>query len=192
MCLIVALAIGGFAYLLLARAVRCDEIVELPVRSPDGQSSATTTFRACPTGFLSTTTCSVSVVLNAKSATSPSNTPTSIFELTDASEVPTLTWVNGSELALRVNDIGEVQVAKRQVGDVRISYTVPRWIWDRLGTFETDRLREERQSQDLYKSGKISEEDLRGSIAVENAVAEEHAKFRQWVLANATVDDRTP
>jgi hypothetical protein len=98
--------------------------------------------------------------------------------------------VNGHELALRVNDIGEIRVSKHKVGDVKISYTVPKWIWDRLGTFEADRLRSEHESQDLYKSGKLSKEDLRASIATEDAVGEEHAKFRQWVIANATVDDQ--
>ena len=190
MFLIATLAIGGSACLLVARMVRCDEIVESPVRSPDGESLATSTFRACPVGFLSTTTCSVSVALSSRSAASPSNNETSVFESVDASEVPTLTWVNGHELRLRVNDIGEIQVSKHEVRDVRISYTVPKWIWDRLGTFETDRLRSERESQDLFKSGKLSKDDLRASIATEDAVAEEHAKFRQWVIANATVDDQ--
>jgi hypothetical protein len=188
--LIAASAIGCTAFLFVARLVRCDEIIEPPVRSPDGQSFATSTFRACPVGLLSTTTCSVSVALNLKSAAFPSNNQTSIFESTDASEVPTLTWVNGHELALRVNDIGEIQLSKREVGGVRISYTVPKWIWDRLGKFEADRLRVENESQNLYRSGKLSKEDLRASIATENSVAEEHAKFRQWVLANATVDDQ--
>lgn len=188
--LIAASVIGGTACLFVARMTRCDEIVELPVRSPDGQSFAASTFKACPVGLLSTTTCSVSVVLNLKSPTSPSNSQTPIFESTDASEVPTLTWVNGHELALRVNDIGEILVSKRDVGGVKISYTVPKWIWDRSGTFEADRIRVESESQNLYNSGKLSKEDLRASIATENTVAEEGAKFRQWVLANATVDDQ--
>jgi hypothetical protein len=181
--------IGGSAYLLLARATRCDEVVELPVRSPDGASVATSTFRACPVGLLSTTTCSVSVVLSSGSATSSSN-ETSIFESVDASEVPTLTWVNGHELRLRVNDIGDIQASKHEVRDVRISYTVPKWIWDRLGTLETERLRSERESQELFKSGRLSKEDLRASIATEEAMGEEHAKFRRWVTANATEEDQ--
>ena len=182
------LVIGGSACLLVSRAARCDEIVEPPVRSPGG-SVATSTFRACPVGLLSTTTCSVSVALSSGSSSS-SNTQTRIFELVDASEVPTLTWVNEHELRLRVNDIGNIQASKPQVDDIRISYTVPKWIWDRLGTFESERLRSERESQELAKSGKLSKEDLRASIAVEEAVAEEHAKFRQWVMANATEDNQ--
>ena len=188
--LIAASVIGGSACLLVARAVRCDEVVEPPVRSPDGESLATSTFRACPVGLLSTTTCSVSVALSSRSAASPSNNETSIFELADATEVPTLTWVNAHELRLRVNDIGEIQVSKHEVRDVKIRYTVPKWIWDRLGTLEADRLRGERESQDLFKSGKLSKDDLRASIATEDALAEEHARFRQWVIANATVGDQ--
>jgi hypothetical protein len=181
--------IGGSAYLLVARATRCDEVVEPPVQSPDGASVATTTFRACPVGLLSTTTCSVSVVLSSGSATS-SNNQTSIFESVDALEVPSLTWVNGHELRLRVNDIGDIQASKHEVRGVRISYTVPKWIWERLGTFEAERLRSERESQELFKSGKLSKEDLRASTAIEEAMGEEHAKFRQWVMANATEDDQ--
>ena len=181
--------IGGSAYLLVARATRCDEVVEPPVQSPDGASVATSTFRACPVGLLSTTTCSVSVVLSSGSATS-SNDHTSIFESVDASEVPTLTWVNGHELRLRVNDIGDIQASKHEVRGVRISYAVPKWIWDRLGTLEAERLRSERESQELFESGKLSKEDLRASIATEEEMGEEHAKFRQWVIANATEDDQ--
>jgi hypothetical protein len=98
--------------------------------------------------------------------------------------------VNEHELRLRINDIGNIQASKPQVDDIRISYTVPKWIWDRLGTFESERLRSERESQELAKSGKLSKEDLRASIAIEEAVAEEHAKFRQWVMANATEDNQ--
>ena len=189
-CLIAILAIGCSAFFLLSRATRCDEIVESPVPSPEGNSTAASTFRACPTGFLSTTTCSVSVALISKSATSPSDTETSIFESADASEVPTLTWINEHELRLRVNDIGEIQASKHEVRGVKISYTVSKLIWDRLGTFEAEKLRVERQSQDLFQSGKLTKDDLRASIATEKAVADENAKFRQWVIANATVDDR--
>lgn len=120
----------------------------------------------------------------------PSNNQTSIFESVDASEVPTLTWVNGQELRLRVNDIGDIQASKHEVRGVRISYIVPKWIWDRLGTLEAERLRSERESQELFKSGKLSKEDLRASIATEEAMGEEYAKFRQWVIANATEDDQ--
>jgi hypothetical protein len=119
-----------------------------------------------------------------------SNNQTSIFESVDASEVPTLTWVNGQELRLRVNDIGDIQASKHEVRGVRISYTVPKWIWDRLGTLEAERLRSERESRELFKSGKLSKEDLRASIATEEAMGEEYAKFRQWVIANATEDDQ--
>jgi hypothetical protein len=188
--LCVAAAVGGTACLLVAGMVRCDQIVGSPVQSPGGEFFATSTFKACPTGFLSTTNCSVSVALGVKTEKSSSHTPTSIFELTDASEDPTLTWVNEHELALRVNDIGEIQVAKREVGDVRIRYTVPKWIWDRLGTFEADRMRVHSESQDLYRTGKLSQEDLRASLATEDAVADERAKFRDWVLSNATVDEQ--
>jgi hypothetical protein len=184
-----ASAISGSACLFMARAVRCDEIVEPPVRSPDGESVATSTLKSCPVGFLSSTNYSVSVALSFQSPASSSKTETSVFESADATEVPTLTWVNGHELVLKVNDIGAVQVSKHEAGDVRISYTVPRWIWDRLGTIEADRLHSERESQDLYKAGKLSKEDLRASIGTEDVVAEEQAKFRQWVIANATVED---
>ncbi len=169
---------------------KCDEIVDLPVLSPDGLSSATSTLKACPTGLLSTTTCSVSVALNSNTASLPSNHETSIFESTDASETPTLHWVNGHELSLRVNDIGEIQLAKHAVGGIRITYTVPKWIWERLDAFEADRQRVESESQSLYKAGKLSKDDLSASIETENAVANENARFRQWVLANATVENQ--
>ncbi len=188
MSLTAVAVIGGSACLLVSRVTRCDEIVDPPVRSAGG-SVATSTFRACPTGFLSTTTCSVSVALSSGPSAS-SKGQTQIFELVDASEVPTLTWVNEHELRLRVNDIGNIQTSKPQVDDIRIIYTVPKWIWDRLGAFEAERLRSERESQELANSGKLSKDDLRASIATEEAVAEEHAKFRQWVLANATEDNQ--
>lgn len=181
--------IGCAAYFLVARAARCDEIVESPVRSPDGLLVATSTFRACPVGLLSTTTCSVSVAVSPISPTSSSN-PTTIFESVDASEVPTLSWVDQHELRLRVNDIGVIQASKHRIGEVKISYTVPKWIWDKLDTFEADRVQSERQSQELFDSGKLSKDDLRASISTEEAMAGEHARFREWVLANATEDGR--
>jgi hypothetical protein len=129
------------------------------------------------------------VALSLKSLSSSSTNKTSVFESADAAEVPTLTWLNEHELVLRVNDIGEVQISKHEVGDVRIRYTVPKWIWNNLGTIETDRLNSERESQDLYKAGKLSKDDLRASIGTEDAVARERANFREWVIANATVED---
>jgi len=98
--------------------------------------------------------------------------------------------MNGHELPLRVNDIGDIRAAKHEVRGVPISYTVPKWIWDRLGTFEAERLRIERESQERFNSGNLSKEELRASITTEEAMGEEHAKFRQWVVANATEDDQ--
>jgi hypothetical protein len=182
-----ASVVGGSAYVLVAKVTRCDEIVELPLRSPDGAFAATATFRACPVGLLSTTTCSVSVALSSGSAPS-SNEGTSIFESVDASEVPTLTWVSEHELRVRVNDIGNIQASKHEARGVRIGYTVPKWIWDRVGTFEAEHLRSERESKELYSSGKLSKDDLRATTATEDAMAEEHEKFRRWVMENATED----
>ena len=119
--LVSASLIGGVAYFFITRTVRCDEIVEPPVRSPDGESVAISTLKACPVGLLSSTNCSVSVVLRPESSASASKNDTSIFESADASEVPTLTWANGHELVLQVNDIGAVQVSKHEVGEVKIS-----------------------------------------------------------------------
>jgi hypothetical protein len=85
--------------------------------------------------------------------------------------------MNEHELRLRVNDIGDIRAAKHEVRGVRISYTVPKWIWDRLGTFEAERLRIERESQERFNSGNLSKEELRASITTEEAMGEEHANF---------------
>ena len=190
-----ASAIGGASCLFIARAVicgaravRCDEFVEQHVQSPDGESVATSTLKACPVGLLSVTNYSVSVALSLKSRASSSTSETSVFELAEAAEAPTLTWVNGRGLVLVVKDIGEVRVSKYEVGSVRIRYTVPGWIWEKLGTIEADRLKGERESQELYNVGKLSKDDLRVSIETEEAVARERSNFRQWIIANATVE----
>src|SRR5471030_678435 len=109
-----ASAIGGAACLFMVRAarlfkartVRCDEIVEQLVRSPDGESVATSTLKACPVGVLSSTNYSVSVALSLKLRASSSTNETSGFESADASEV-------------RVNDVGEVRVSKHEAEGVR-------------------------------------------------------------------------
>src|ERR1035437_4660835 len=141
--LVSGLATTGAGYLCVARESRprCDEIVESPVRSPDGKSIATSAMKACPVGFLSTTDYSVSVTLSSESAASSSKTEDSVFEFADTAEEPSLTSGNEHELIVRVNDFGEVQVSKHEAGDVKISYTVPKWIWDRLGMIEANRLR---------------------------------------------------
>ena len=177
------------ACLLIARTVRCEEIIDSPVPSPNGKFVATSTLKACPIGFLSPTNCSVSVALSPKSRPFYSKNETLIFESTDAAEVPTLRWLNGQELVLRVNDIGEVQFARHELEGVRITYTVPRWMWDRLGTIEADRLHSGRESQALYNAGKLTKDDLRASLQNEDATARERSSFRDWVIANATVED---
>ena len=131
-----ASAVGGTACLfigrtIIGRAVKCDEFIEQSVRSPDGEFVATSTSKACPVGLLSSTNYSVSVALSSKSRASPSTDQALVFESAGAAEAPTVSWVNGHELLLRVKEIGEVRASKHELGDVAIRYTVPAWIWDR-------------------------------------------------------------
>ena len=131
----------------------------------------------------------VSVNLSAKQAPgAPVAAPMQIFEIDDAAEQPHISWTNRNELKLELNDEGTVSVCKHEVADIKIKYVVPKWMWDSLGAIESDHVRDDRQSEELFKAGKMSQDDLRVSLQTIQAVAEERATFRQWVLDNATVD----
>src|SRR5215469_18235500 len=114
--LVGASAVGGTACLLMGRTVRCDDIIEQSVRSPNGEFVATSTLRTCPVGLLSSTNYSVSVTLSFNSRAASSRNQTLAFESTDTSEVPALVWVNEHELLLRVKGIGDVRASKHELG----------------------------------------------------------------------------
>jgi hypothetical protein len=132
------------------------------------------------------------VTLDSKSPASFLKTPVKIFDTYGAAEPPTLTWASEHELVLKVNDMGRVETSMHGVGDVRIKYTAAKWMWDNLGSVESDRLREERESRELYKRGKLSSDDLRVSREITDGAAKERSHFRQWILDNATVEDTGP
>lgn len=176
-------------YFLFARAIApgCDQTVDRSALSPDGRWVAASTGKACPVGFLSVTDYSVSVTLGPQPAP-PGTKPTVIFELTDAGQSPTLTWVNPHELIVRLNDPGEVQISKHELAGVKISYVVPNWMWANTGTIEADRARTEGQAQALYKEGKLDKKDLRAATEISNAAAKARSGFRQWIIDNASID----
>jgi hypothetical protein len=92
-------------------------------------------------------------------------------------------------LILRVTDEGAVRVSKHEFANLTIKYEVPRWLRDNLGKIETNHQLQNKESEELYKAGKISSDDLRISLEIDQAEAEEWVNFRQWVLENASQDD---
>jgi hypothetical protein len=170
--------------------VRCDSTEGARVRSPNGKWVVTSTSRACPAGPLSVTNYDVFVTLRAQPAAgSRVPAPVHIFDSDDAAEPPNLTWASTNELRLELKEEGAIRTSKHEVENIRIEYVVPKWIWDSLGSIESDRLRDDRQSKELFNAGKISSNDLRVSLELTAAVAQQRTKFREWVLANATVEE---
>jgi hypothetical protein len=52
-------------------------------------------------------------------------------------------------------------------------------MWDSLRAIESDHIRDDSQAEELFKAGKMSHDDLRISLQINQAVAEERAAFRQ-------------
>lgn len=188
---IISLALGATivmaGWFLFARLRRCDVAAERPVWSPDGEWVAASAMKACSIGLV--TDYSVFVTLRPKSTASSQRNHAVVFETAGASEPPTLSWISGHDLIVKVNDEGRVVSSKHELGSIRITYKVPTSIWDRLGTVESDHLRAERESEELHTKGKLSKDDLRVGGEISAAVAKERSDFRQWVVANASVDD---
>lgn len=169
---------------------RCDFTSETPIWSPDGKWVVTATTRACPAGPLSVTDYDVFVTLDArKAAGSTFAGPVQIFESGGTAEPPIISWNNTNDLRLRLAEEGTVKTSKHEVDDVRIRYVVPKWIWDRLGTIQTDHLQKDRNAEELFAAGKLSRDDMRITQQIDHSVAEERTKFRKWVLDSATVED---
>lgn len=89
-------------------------------------------------------------------------------------------------MVLRLTDEGAVRVSKHEFANVTVKYVLPKWLWDNLGKIEADRLQRNRESEELYKAGKSSNDDRRISLATNQMVAEEWTTFRQWALENAS------
>jgi len=184
----VLITLCGAAYLLIARATKCDQFAEPSVSSPNGEWVATAIGDACPVGLLSVTDYSVSVTLRHETPSTQAK-PTVVFNQTDAGASPTLTWASANELVIKLNDPGEVQTSDHESAGVKISYVVSNWLWRNTQTIEADRARQEKGSQELYKQGKISGKDLREEVENLNEIAKERMAFRQWIVDNATVED---
>ena len=178
----------GAAYLLIARATKCDQFADPSVSSPNGEWVAASTGDACPVGLLSVTDYSVSVTLGHERPSTQAK-PTVIFKQTDTGALPTLRWASADQLVVRLNDPGEVQTSQHESEGVKISYVVPNWLWRNTQTIEVDRERQGNGSQELYKQGKITEKDLREELENINEVAKERAAFHQWIVDNAIVED---
>lgn len=185
--LVCASMIPFAGYFLFARTGGCEESREPDVLSPNGQQVAAASMKACPAGFLSST--NPSVFVNLRHGGTPTSKATLVFQLDDAAEPPTLTWTSGNELTVKLNDTGQVEVAKLESQGTKIHYTVPSWMLDRLGGVERTRLSRNRESEALYKTGRISEADFRGMSRTNDAVAQEQESFREWVSANASVEN---
>jgi hypothetical protein len=186
-CVVVAgLVPALFVCLVIFRASKCENIDESSVRSPDGRWVAQSTTMACPVGLLSVTNYDDIVTLSATTAASGKANAVRIFECDGCSAPLTITWPNSNVLVLIVADEGAVRVSKHEFANVTIKYEVPKWLWDNLGEIETVHLLRNRESQELYKAGKMSSDDLRISREVDQADAQEWANFRQWVVENAS------
>ena len=181
--------VGLIVGLAACGSVRCEDIDEPAVRSPDGKWVVQATTEACPAGPLSVKNYRVIVTLAATpTAASAKTGPVQIFESGDSAEPPTITWASANVLVLKVADIGEVRVSKHEFADVTINYVVPKWLLDNLSHIEADRLQQDREAAELHKAGKMSSEDLRTSLQAEQAYAKELTDARQWALENATVE----
>ena len=180
--MIAGLVIG----LVIFRIVKCEDIDEPSVRSPDGKWVVKSTTKACSVGLLSVTNYDVIVTLSpTATSASPKARPVRIFESDHSPKPPTVKWTSANAVVLEVADVGAVRVSKHESANVTINYTVPKWLWDNLGTIESVRLKKNRESEELHKAGKISSDDLRVSLENNQAVAKEWTNFRSWVLENA-------
>jgi hypothetical protein len=169
--------------------IKCEDIDEPSIRSPDGKWVVNSTTKACPAGPLSVTNYDVMVTLSpTPTAASAKVGPVRIFESDGSSQPPTITWASANVLVLELNDEGAVKVSKHEFANVTINYVVPKSLWDNLGKIETVRLQEDRESEELHKAGKMSSDDLRISLQINQAVAEGWTNFRQWVLENASYE----
>jgi hypothetical protein len=178
---------GLIVGLVIFKFIKCEDIDEPPVRSPDGRWVVKSITRACPEGLLSATNYDVIVTLSATPTVASTKAgPVRIFESDGSSNSPTITWARANVLVLEVNDEGAVRVSKHEFSNVTINYAVPKWLWDNLGEIETVHLQQDRESEELHKAGKINSDDLRIEIENNQAVAKEWTNFRQWVLENAS------
>jgi hypothetical protein len=109
-----------------------------------------------------------------------------IFEIDGSSNPPAVTWASPNALVLKVNDEGAVKISRHELANVAINYVVPKWLSDNLGKIETDHLQQNKESEELYKSGKMTADDLRIELQTHQDSAEEWTKFRQWVSENAS------
>jgi hypothetical protein len=186
---IVTLALIGTVGFVVFRSVRCDYTSEAPVWSPDGKWVLSSTTRACPAGPLSVTKYDVFVTLNSgPAAVSPVAGSVQIFENHGAAEPPSISWTSTKEVSLKVMEEGTVTTSKHEVANIRFKYVVPKRIWDSLRAIETDRLQRDRDDEELFKAGKCNSDELRTYLEINQSVAEDRTKFRQWVLGNAAVE----
>jgi hypothetical protein len=183
-CVVIAALIVS---LFISRVIKCDEIEEPSIWSPDGKWVVKSITKACPAGPLSVTNYDVIVTMLASpTASSAKAGPERIFESDGSSNPPTVTWASANALVLKVNDEGAVRISRHELANVAINYVVPKWLWDNLGKIETDHLQQNRESEELYKSGKMSSDDLRTSLQMNQYSGEGLTKFRQWVSENAS------
>jgi len=185
-CVVVAAFIIGF---FISRVVKCEDIEEPALQSPDGKWLVKSILRSCPAGPLSVTNYDVFVILSAQQTISSAKyKPERIFENDGSSDPPGISWPSANTLVIEVNGEGVVKVSRHEFASVAINYMIPKGLRDNLDKIETDRLQKNRESEELYKSGKMSIDDLRVSLQVERDSAEEWTKFRQWASENASIE----
>ena len=183
-CVVIA---GLVVSLFISRVIKCEDIEEPSIWSPDGKWVVKSMTKACPAGPLSVTNYDVIVTMLASpTASSAKAGPERIFESDGSSNPPTIIWASANALVLKVNDEGAVRISRHDLANVAINYVVPKLLWEKLGKIEADHLRQDKESEELYKSGKMSSDDLRTSLQLNQHSAEEWTKFRQWVLENAS------
>jgi hypothetical protein len=183
-CVVIA---GLIVSLFISRVIKCEDIEEPSIWSPDGKWVVKSITKACPAGPLSVTNYDVIVTMSASlTGSSAKAGPERIFESDGSSNPPTITWASASALVLKANDEGAVRSSRHELANVAINYVVPKLLWEDLGKIETDHLRQDRESEELYRSGKMSSDDLRTSLQLNQYSAGEWTKFRQWVSENAS------
>lgn len=183
---------AGFAScigLIVHGCIACELLPETPVQSPDGKWVLTSITRECPAGLLDVTNYDEFVDIKAIPAgSSLTKDPVRVFENDGSSESTKITWAGTDEAILEVNGSGSVRTSWHQLGNIKFEYVVPEWLWLSLDGIETERLKKDREANDLFKTGKSSSDDLRISLEIDRGVADELTKFREWIINNASVE----
>jgi hypothetical protein len=115
-----------------------------------------------------------------------------IFQSDDSAEPPQVQWAGVNHLVVELAESGMVRTSVHRVAAVNIEYVVPKWIADRLGDTEREHRQKDEEDQDLFKTGKLSAQDLQISLQINRASADEQNQFRKWISENASIGEDSP